>query len=64
MDTLKAILHHLLRAFFGVPKDGFTYPDHQSVRTGLYETTKPYSITVSLIGYDVEITGGLRRTRR
>lgn len=58
MIAFKAIFKHLARAFFGVPKDGFTYPDHHAVRAGVYETTKPYAVTVSLIGYDVEITVG------
>lgn len=58
MSTVKAILHHLLRALFGAPKSGFTYPYHHAIRAGLYETTQPYTVTVDLIGYDVEITVG------
>lgn len=58
MTTVKSILQHLLRAFFGAPKDGFTYPDHHALASDLYETTAPYSVAVSLIGYDVLIEVG------
>ena len=58
IDAIKAIFKHLARALFGVPKDGFTYPAHHAVFFNDTATTEIYTVTVSLIGYDVEITVG------